>query len=369
MSRHENGLDIAQVAPYYPPHLGGMQIVAASLAECLAVDNRVRVFTSRVGATRALRFEVDRNLVVRRFPAIEVANTPIFPTALPFLLALPRRAIIHVHVTQAFTPELAAMGSLLGGRPLVAHYHMDVDPSNYPRLLSVYKRRILAPILRRARRVLVLDDSQASLIHEWYEVPADRIKVLENGVDARFYSKQETKPINARPYRILFVGRLSGQKNVNRLLDAVSLITRPVELVIAGDGAERDDLERRASTTDPSGIKFVGRQTADALVQWYRWADVLASTSDREGMPLTFLEAMAAGVPIVGTDVPGTRETLAGVGMVVPPNAAALAGALQSLADNEAQRREMAIAGRSRVAGRSWSSVSARLEEIYSELI
>jgi glycosyltransferase involved in cell wall biosynthesis len=369
VSRDQDRLDIAQIVPYYPPHLGGMEVVAASLAECLAVDNRVRVLTSRIGAAREPKRERHGNLSVRRFPAVEVANTPVFPTALPSILALSRRTILHVHVTQAFAPELAAVGSLLGGRPLVAHYHMDVDPTGYPRVLAAYKRLILAPILRRAGRVIVLDDTQATLVAERYRVSTRLIELLPNGVHARFFSDDEPEAIENRPYRLLFVGRLSAQKNLNRLLDAARLLRRPIDLVVVGDGEQRANLEQRVTKAGQLGIRLVGRQTAEALVQWYRWADVLVSSSDREGMPLAFLEAMAAGVPIVGTDVPGSRETLAGVGVVVPPTAAALAGALEMLAGDQARRREMAAAGRRRVAGRSWDTVSDRLVEIYRELV
>jgi rhamnosyl/mannosyltransferase len=246
---------------------------------------------------------------------------------------------------------------------------MDVDPTGYPRVLAAYKRLILAPILRRAGRVIVLDDTQATLVAERYRVSTRLIELLPNGVHARFFSDDEPEAIENRPYRLLFVGRLSAQKNLNRLLDAARLLRRPIDLVVVGDGEQRANLEQRVTKAGQLGIRLVGRQTAEALVQWYRWADVLVSSSDREGMPLAFLEAMAAGVPIVGTDVPGSRETLAGVGVVVPPTAAALAGALEMLAGDQARRREMAAAGRRRVAGRSWDTVSDRLVEIYRELV
>jgi glycosyltransferase involved in cell wall biosynthesis len=365
---YQSGLDIAQIVPYYPPHLGGMEAVAAFLAEGLAVNNRVRVLTSRVGASRGSTLETP-NLTVHRFPAFEMANIPVFPTALASILTLPRDTILHVHAIQAFAPELATLGSLLGRRPLVAHYHFDVNPTSRPRLLTAYKRHVLAPILRRADRVIVLDEAQASEVHDWYRVPTDRIRVLANGVHSRFFSNSEPEEIKDRPYRLLFVGRLSSQKNVNRLLDAVNLLGRPFELVIAGDGGQGEELKRRVAASGSPGIRFVGHQTGDELVNWYRWADVLVSSSNREGMPLVFLEAMASGVPIVGTDVPGSRETLAGVGLAVPPIPSALAEALRSLADDVARRREMATAGRLRVAGRSWSSVSDRLEMIYRELL
>jgi phosphatidylinositol alpha-mannosyltransferase len=101
------------------------------------------------------------------------------------------------------------------------------------------------------------------------------------------------------------------------------------------------------------------------LGEWYRWADALVSSSEREGMPLSFLEAMAGGLPVVATDVAGTRETLAGAGKLVARSATALAEAIEDLRAHPKAAEAMGEAGRQRVEPLRWSRITETLEEIY----
>jgi glycosyltransferase involved in cell wall biosynthesis len=165
--------------------------------------------------------------------------------------------------------------------------------------------------------------------------------------------------------RLLFVGRLSPQKDLPLLFDAVRVLGPKAELVVAGDGELRHDVEAMARVSLSGQVRVVGAQTPQQLGEWYRWADVLVSSSEREGMPLCFLEAMASGLPVVATDVPGTRETLAGAGRLVPRSGTALAAAVDDLRTHPRQAEEMGAAGRHVVEPLRWSRITEMLEEIY----
>ena len=154
-------------------------------------------------------------------------------------------------------------------------------------------------------------------------------------------------PLN-RPL-VLFVGRLTAVKRPDRLIEAMALVLdrRPdAVLAIAGEG---ELLEETRSRAEPLGesVRFLGWQRDIAGL--YAAADCMVLTSDNEGMPVTLIEAAMAGVPSVTTDVGSAREVvLDGVtGLVVAPDAAAVADGLVRLLDNDLRHR-MGAAARAR---------------------
>ena len=359
------GLKIAQITSYYPPHLGGVETVAERLAEGLSAHHRVWVITTSAGATGVRRRVERRNLTINRYRSRPVANVELFPGALVGVARLPRGTILHAHVTEAFVPELGALGALLGKGPLVAHYHMDVRATGRKRLYERWKDNVLGPVLRKAERVIVLSNGQRAEIVTRYRVTPRNICVLPNGVDDIYFQPRVARDHEGRPFRLLFVGRLSPQKDLPLLFDAVSLLGPKAELVVAGDGELRHDVEAMARGQRDGQVKVVGAQSPRQLRERYRWADALVSSSEREGMPLSFLEAMASGLPVVATDVSGTRETLAGVGRLVARSGAALAEAIDDLRTHPREAEQMGQAGRQLVEPYRWSRITEMLEEIY----
>jgi glycosyltransferase involved in cell wall biosynthesis len=388
---------VVQVAPFYPPHLGGVENTAQIIAESLAATRRVEVLTSTCGAEGAPRVERRDRLTVRRLRATEVASTPVMPALAGALLRLPRDCVVHVHVAQALTPEIVWITSRLRRRPFVAHFHLDVDPSGPAgRWLALYKRLLLARVLRAASCVIVLSAGQASFVAGRYRVRQDRIAVIPNGVSPGL-TPPAPEPLPApepppasglspasapapasgasgdirpgpAPLRLLFVGRLSPQKNVPRLLEALHLMRQPAELVLVGDGPEQDGLAALAARLGLVNARFAGREDRTALAARYRWADVFVLSSDKEGMPLAALEAMSFGLPVVATDVPGLRELCATAGLLVPPDPAALARALDSLATDPEARRRLGRQSLTLAGDLSWERSLARIEGLYLEV-
>ena len=358
---------IVHVVPYYPPHVGGMENVARTVAEGLSETGRtVEVLASTSGPSRAPRVEHRGSLTVRRLRTIEFAHLPFMPTLLFQLLRLPRRALVHVHVAQAYAPEMVWLSGLLRRRPYLAHFHLDVEPSGPLGPIFVrYKRWVLGPVLRSAARVIVLTEGYAEFVHERYGVAADRIVVVPNGVSEEFFRSPSEPASHDGPFRLLFVGRLAPQKNVTRLLRAMAATTRPVELAIVGEGEERAMLEDLISELHLGNVRMVGSRTGADLVSWYRWADAFVSPSDKEGMPLVILEAMAAGLPVVSTDVPGSRETIGTDGLLTPVDPEAMASAIDRLSCDPQLAAELSRRARERASRHLWPVVLANLEDVY----
>jgi glycosyltransferase involved in cell wall biosynthesis len=271
---------------------------------------------------------------------------------------------MHVHISQAFVPEVASVVSAVTRVPIVAHFHMDVPATSHKKVFDTYKRYVLGPVLRRSSAIAVLTAEQKQFLKETYGVSDRLVEVVPNGADSRFSPAVQRKALHL-PRRLLFVGRLSPQKNVGRLLRSCASLPFPYRLTICGDGVERASLEAEARRLGMTSVDFRGTVTPEQLLTEYRASDLLVSSSDHEGMPLAVLEAMATGLPVVATDVPGNRETVRGTGVLTPATDAGLAQGLVAVLEDEALWLELGARSRQAAAGRGWQDAAAALECLF----
>ncbi len=192
---------------------------------------------------------------------------------------------------------------------------------------------------REANLVVCACERDRRLLVSRAGIPEERSTVIPNYVDTEFYRPAD--PARRRPGRLLFVGRFVDQKNLPLLFEALRGGAAGVtEIVLAGDGPQRESLERLARSLGLPA-RFAGRLTAEGVRAEMAAAAAFVLPSRYEGTPKALLEAMAAGLPCVATDVVGTREVLrhGEEGLLVPEDPAALAKALglilgeRSLAD------------------------------------
>ena len=364
---------VVQVVPYYPPHLGGMENVAKAIAEVLARSRPVEVVTTTCGARRYPRVEREGELTVRRLRACEIAHVPVAPGLLLRMLRVPRRAIVHVHIAQALVPEMVWFSRRLRGGSFVAHFHLDVNPSGrFGRVFTWYKQRVLGHTLRAAAKVIALSEDQAAFIERTYRVDPGAIAVLPNGVGPEFTPAPASGDgggdwdrDGARPLRVLYVGRLSQQKALPRLVQALAAMRQPAQAVLVGEGDARSTIEEMLHEYSLTNVSLAGARRGTDLVDSYRWADVLVLPSDKEGMPLVVLEAMASGLPVVATDVVGTRELLGDAGVLVPPDPDAIAQALDRVAGDAPLRAELSARGLAAARHYTWERLAHCLESLY----
>lgn len=357
---------IVQITPYYPPHLGGLERVVSHLAREQAKQHDVRVLTTALGSAGAPHNALEGGVMVHRHRAVEAAHTAIAPGLPVHLARLPRDAVLHLHCAHALLPEAVALAARLRGTRFVLHFHLDVDASGpLGALLPYYKKHVFGRVLRAAAGVIALTDAQAAFLTQTYRVPADRVHVVPNGVAETYFMPPRVP--EPGPLGLLYVGRLDAQKNVARLLDALSLARQDIRLRIIGDGELRGRLEAHAERLGLRNVEFSGGLLGEDLVKAYADADAFVLPSDREGMPLVVLEAMAAGLPVIATDVPGTRELVEGAGVLATPEPAALAEAIDSVAADLPLRARMALASTERARAHSWGIVARLVEDVYAE--
>jgi glycosyltransferase involved in cell wall biosynthesis len=359
---------IAQVTSYYPPHLGGMENVAAQLAEGF-VDKgyAVSVYTSDIGySSNAV---ISSNVQVNYLRSLEFAHTPIIFTLFFRLLALPRHSLIHLHVAQAFSPEIVFLVSRLKGIPYIAHIHLDVDPSgSLGFLLGTYKKLFLKRVLKSAAKVICLSASQKKLIASMYALPLESIVVIPNGVAEKYFIGKRTRE-NAVPH-LLFVGRLAVQKNLSLLIEAVLRMRTDVFLDIVGEGELRGHIETLIQKYGLQNVNLHGKKTGKELIELYTSADVFVLPSLKEGISLAMLEALASGLPVVASDSPEIREVLADCGgiLVQEPTAINYAKALDALLSDKDALQNLKALSVQKARSYSWENVLASIEDVYKQL-
>jgi glycosyltransferase involved in cell wall biosynthesis len=197
----------------------------------------------------------------------------------------------------------------------------------------------------------------------------DRLRLLHHFVDA----SSGSGPAVRRPHGpVLFVGRLSQEKGPDLLVDAASRVPAGHQIVIAGDGPMREQLEQRAEQVAPGRVTFLGRVSKQRVTELMSEAAALVAPSRcYENQPLGVLEALAAGVPVVGAALGGIAEIVDdGVfGSLFPAgDAAALGAALAGLLEDPDRAARMGRLGREAVTADYSAQVHLQgLERLYAE--
>lgn len=214
-------------------------------------------------------------------------------------------AIVHTHGYKA-TIIVGAM-ALLQGRRTVKTQHAEA--LRHPRLAR--QLRIESQVVSRYDRlVAVSEEIRSELLTRGFA--EDRVRVVPNGISRRAITPRTVRQPSA-PLRLLYLGRLVEGKDVHLLIEAVRRLTaegHPLELIIAGDGPRRVELEQQAATGGlvPGIVRFPGfvGEPENLLAE----ADIFILPSQHEGLPISILEAMAVGLPIIASRVGGVPSVV-----------------------------------------------------------
>lgn len=304
---------------------------------------------------RALAGIVGRLMIdTRRHPSMLAKDLILLPRVCAIAEEIEARQVDHVHAHFLTHGGFAAWAlHRLTGRPysVVAH-GSDVHRHQAMMRTKVAEAAFVAAVSSFNRDVIIR--------HCGPDV-ADRVQVVRAGIDLDRITPREQEP-TGDPV-LLCVGTLHEVKGQRFLLEAAARLSRQgrnVRVVLLGDGPDGDSLK---ALTDQLGcadrVLFAGAVNHDEVLRWYERSTVVVTPSvpssdgRREGIPTVLMEAMATGVPVVGSDLTGIPELIEhGVtGLLSPPgDAAALADALASLLDDPDMAARLGRAGRERVA-------------------
>jgi phosphatidyl-myo-inositol alpha-mannosyltransferase len=202
-------------------------------------------------------------------------------------------------------------------------------------------------------------------------------KVIPNGVDVpRFASAVPIARWQDGTPNVLFVGRLEPRKGVLDLLKAHRILRKTGSenrLLIVGSGPQEREARRYVATRGLQEVEFLGRVSDAEKAQLFRTVDVYTSpATGGESFGVVLLEAMAAGAPIVASDIHGYKGVVrrGREGLLVPPHEPKeLAAAIARLLADPGLRAEMSAAGRVRAEDFSWPRVAARVDDYYGFVI
>lgn len=292
-----------------------------------------------------------------------------------FLMASQQLAVTRMLKTHAFDvihahwiiPQglAAALASRKFGIPAVGTTH----GSDMLVLKGGFVDGIKRFVLKRMRALTVMNSAMRDIALAYNpELP---VTVAPMGVDCEQF-RPSPAPRSGDTVHLLFVGYLVPLKGAALLLEAMQDIVRVcphVCLTIAGGGPQLRELQIRAEKKGiVRHVRFPGHIPNHQLPGLYARSDIFVSGSLSEGMPVTFLEAMASGCPIICGDIPGIRDLVREdvTGHVVPLNdAAALAVKTIELIRNSGKRKTMAIEARKSVEENfSWPAVGRRYAKI-----
>ena len=273
--------------------------------------------------------------------------------------------VIHLHW---LVPQ--GVAGLFGarGRPWVVTTH----GGDLYGLRGPWWRALKRAVLKRASAATAVNADMAHRLRSLGHPPRG-IHVLPMGADAAGVRSASTGA-EVVPGRIMFAGRLVEKKGVTVLLDALRRLPCDLEwsLDVVGDGPLRSSLEAQAAAL-PGSITFHGQLPQhEVAAMWGRctvavFPSVPASSGDQDGLPVTLLEAMTAGRPVIASDIPGIDEVVADgdTGMLVPPgDAETLARALGCLLADPARRTRLAGAAQHRAEDFSIEVIGDRYVEL-----
>jgi glycosyltransferase involved in cell wall biosynthesis len=313
-------------AAYFYPHVGGYEKVVHELSRRLVQsDYEIDILTCNTERV-ATNEELD-GIRIYRLPCWNALNSlyPI-PKPCPASFRILRRLlrknydVVNTQTRFFITSFLGLIFAKLKRTPLVHTEHgarHSTVPNKIVDLISrAYDHSIGALLVKSARRNIGVSEAACEFLKHLGAVNA---QVIYNGIDTSIFKRKTTNyrqklDIGNDAIVITFVGRLIYAKGAQDLISAFPRIkdTAPkVKLLIVGDGPHRAESEKLARQTDcSSSILFSGQKNQAELIEILSATDIFVNPSYSEGLGISVLEAASIGLPIIATDVGGTREII-----------------------------------------------------------
>lgn len=275
--------------------------------------------------------------------------------------------VVHAH--EPFSPSTGFFATLEATVPVVGVSHAYMEKSV---LFSAFSRAFRR-VWDRPAVWIAVSEAALSFLRKHIRTSA-RTRVVPNGVDVEPFRHAAPADL-ASGRKILFVGRLDPRKGFPVAVNAFAFLAPEfpdLQLIVVGDGPDRDavarlELEIRRRVT------MVGAVRHSLLPAYHAAADLfIAPSTGRESFGIVLVEAMAAGLPVIASDIAGYREVVRNGmdGLLVPPNdAEGVARAVRKILSDRALSQRLRAAGHARAERFRWEVVTVEIEAAYREAL
>lgn len=276
-----------------------------------------------------------------------------------------------IHANWALCGAIAVVIGRLTGIPVVTTLRGD-DVTRASR--SVLERFLLSIAVRGSRRVVCVSTAMAEQVKARYAEFAGKVCVCLNGVDEAFF---ESSREASEDVRVLAIGSLIPRKGFDVLIDAVALMLHRnrIKVKIAGDGPSMHELLARTSQKQVADrFDLVGEVPPECVPALMANADVFVLASRSEGRPNVVIEALASGLPVISSRLPGINDLVVdGVNgwLVDIEDSVGLAAALDRSVEDEDERLRRGVAAREGMQklGQTWLATAKRYSEVFLQAL
>jgi len=277
--------------------------------------------------------------------------------------------VLHIH--QPSELMLAMAASEAAHPPLVGTFHTAADRNPLPMWLGARYRRLIERFDAR----IAVSPSAAEFVTRY--VPA-QFEIIPNGVDTgRFSPTVEGFPaFRDDVFTILFVGRMDPRKGARFLFMALPYLERELKeyrVLVVGDGWRRNVYRQFIPLGLERRVVFAGAASVEDMPRYFRSADVFCSpATGGESFGIVLLEAMASGLPVVASRIPGYQHVMEDEvqgRFAAVRNPADIAAQIVSLARDSERRKIFGQAGRQRAIEHDWQSITDRVLDVYRRVI
>lgn len=356
-----------------PPPMGG---IATYVDDMLKSDIITKYNVLHLNTVRILKIKksIPANLM------LFLKNT----MKLVYLLSFKRPKIVHIQTSSYMSFWEKSVFLLISKSffaKVVFHIHGGAFNIFYENNRIRIKKNLIRFLLKIPDKVFVLSNSWKFFFSQL--ITENKISVIPNAVYYNLYSSDKFANfefINPSCYSILFSGLLTKNKGVFDILDAISIVInkyKNVKFIFAGKEDTEGEMNKIRKISLQKNINnhifLAGELTKIEMINMYKKSDIFILPSYREGMPISLLEAMAAGLPIISTSVGGIPEFIVegeNGFLITPGDYVSLADKIIKLIENKELRLMISRNNQEKIREKyDWSMVSTKICEEYEKLL
>jgi glycosyltransferase involved in cell wall biosynthesis len=312
-SHNSRPLKILMVTPRYYPDTGGIETHVHEVSKRLVgAGNDVTILTTD-RSSKLPKTEKKEGITIRRVSAWPRTRDYYFAPEIYKAVISADCDIVHIQGYHTFVPAVAMLAAARRRIPFLITFHSGGHSSRLRTLLRGVQRAALRPLIRRATRWIGVSNFEAELFSRSMKLPRDRVSVIRNGSEipaGPIAAKSDGQPI------IVSMGRLERYKGHHRIIEAFPLILRrfpEARLRILGEGPYKGELlalVRRMALSDVVEVGGIPPSKRASLSTLLATASLVTLLSDYEAHPVSVMEALALGCPVLTTNCTGFIELI-----------------------------------------------------------